>query len=191
VCLNEAGPETRGAKSRSVSRGGWWSWIDRARTGTEKSDGPAAAVPMSRVMWAAGGVRDPSKWAAVVVHWAQGTATWAASKGQPKCCLTWQELLSCEHLAIPAAGIQHLLVLGMTMISANTLAFGLTGKERFVLREYEFGIWKRGRAIGIWGILYMFRILVTMCSQSSLSCLMYSIYCSLSCVTSAHCINIQ
>jgi hypothetical protein len=40
----------------------------------------------------------------------------------------------------------------MTLISANTLAFGIIGKERFVLREYEFGIWKRGRAIGIWGI---------------------------------------
>jgi hypothetical protein len=32
-----------------------------------------------------------------------------AGKGNP-CCLIWQELLSCEHLAIPASGIHHIVV---------------------------------------------------------------------------------
>jgi hypothetical protein len=32
-----------------------------------------------------------------------------AGKDNP-CCLTWQELLGCEHLAIPAAGIHHIVV---------------------------------------------------------------------------------
>ncbi len=32
-----------------------------------------------------------------------------AGKGNP-CCLTCQELLSCKHLAIPAAGIHHIVV---------------------------------------------------------------------------------
>ncbi len=56
--------------------------------------------------------------------------------------------------------------LGMTLISANTLAFGLIGKtdhialKKLVFWEYEFGIWKGGRAIGILGILYILRMLV-------------------------------
>ncbi len=32
-----------------------------------------------------------------------------AGKGNP-CCLTWKELVSWEHLAIPASGIQHIVV---------------------------------------------------------------------------------
>jgi hypothetical protein len=48
--------------------------------------------------------------------------------------------------------------LGMMLIRANTLAFGLIGKDgphgiiKNLFWEYEFGIWKRGRAIGILGI---------------------------------------
>ncbi len=50
-----------------------------------------------------------------------------------------------------------LMGLGMTLITANTLAFGLISKDgphriKFFFCEYEFGIWKRGRAIGILGI---------------------------------------
>jgi hypothetical protein len=58
-----------------------------------------------------------------------------ARKGDPY-CLTWQELLSFEYLAIPAAGIHSL---GRTLISANILAFDLIGKadhieiKKFVL----------------------------------------------------------
>jgi hypothetical protein len=46
----------------------------------------------------------------------------------------------------PAGGIQHLLSLGMTLIRANTLAFGLIGKDgphriiKILFWEYEFGI---------------------------------------------------
>jgi hypothetical protein len=104
--VNEAGPETRGAKSRTVS---WLcrSWIERATTGTEKRNGPAAAVPMSRAMWAAVGVRDLQVGGRSRALGARGPPCGRQVKGNP-CCLTWQELLSCEHLAIPAAGIQHL-----------------------------------------------------------------------------------
>jgi hypothetical protein len=45
----------------------------------------------------------------------------------------------------PACWYTALMSLGMTLIRANTLAFDLVW-------EYEFGIWKRGRAIGILGI---------------------------------------
>ncbi len=44
----------------------------------------------------------------------------------------------------------------MMLIRANTLAFGLIGKDgpHGIIKkfgEYEFGIWKLGRAIGILG----------------------------------------
>ena len=48
-------------------------------------------------------------------------------KGNP-CCLTWQELLSCVHLAIQLL-IYGTYGLGMMLIRANTLAFGLIGKD--------------------------------------------------------------
>ncbi len=49
-----------------------------------------------------------------------------------------------------------LMSLGMTLIRANTLALGRIGKygpHRIIkiCFEYEFGTWKRGRAIGILG----------------------------------------
>ncbi len=44
----------------------------------------------------------------------------------------------------------------MMLIRANTVVFDLIGKDgphRIIkIWEYEFGIWKRGRAIGILGI---------------------------------------
>ncbi len=46
----------------------------------------------------------------------------------------------------------------MMLIRANTLAFGLIGTDgphgiiKNLFWEYEFGIWKRGRAIGNLGI---------------------------------------
>jgi hypothetical protein len=46
----------------------------------------------------------------------------------------------------------------VTLIRTNTLAFGLIGKDgphgikKNLFWEYEFGIWKQGRAIGILGI---------------------------------------
>ncbi len=55
-------------------------------------------------------------------------------------------------------GNSALLSLGMTLIRANTLAFGLIGKDephrtkKNLFWEYEFGIWKRVRATGILGI---------------------------------------
>ncbi len=36
-------------------------------------------------------------------------AMMGTGKGNP-CCLTWKELVSWEHLAIPAAGIQHIVI---------------------------------------------------------------------------------
>ncbi len=80
-----------------------------------------------------------------------------AGKGN-SCCPTYQERLSCEHLVIPAAGIQHIIVWAMTLVSANTLAFALFGKTDYnqstqnyenLFWEHEFDIWKRGRAIGL------------------------------------------
>ncbi len=76
--------------------------------------------------------------------------------GNP-CCLTWQELISCVHLAI------QLLVY-------STYEFGHDADQsqhsslrphwyrwtaenyKNLFWKYEFGIWKRGRAIGILGI---------------------------------------
>jgi hypothetical protein len=53
------------------------------------------------------------------------------------------------------------MISGMTLISANTLAFGLIGKADHIelFGNIKFGIWKRGRAIGILG--KHVRILVT------------------------------
>ena len=48
-----------------------------------------------------------------------------------------------------------LMSLGMMLIRAYTLAFGLIGKDgphKSLFWEYDFGIWKRGHAIGILGI---------------------------------------
>jgi hypothetical protein len=84
-----------------------------------------------------------------------------AGKDNP-CCLTWKELLSCEHLAI-----QLLLhsSLGMTLISANTLAFGLVGKDRphRIIKNY---FWNMnvvfGSEVALLRFLeYMFGFLVT------------------------------
>jgi hypothetical protein len=50
-----------------------------------------------------------------------------AGKGN-SCCLTGQELLSCVHLAIQLL-IYGTYGLGMMLIRANTLAFGLIGKD--------------------------------------------------------------
>jgi hypothetical protein len=50
-----------------------------------------------------------------------------AVKGIP-CCLTWQELLSCGHRAIQLL-VYSTYGFGMTLIRANTLAFGLIGKD--------------------------------------------------------------
>jgi hypothetical protein len=52
-----------------------------------------------------------------------------AGKGNP-CCLTWQELLSCEHLAIDSCWYTAHTSLGMMLISANTLAISVIGKDR-------------------------------------------------------------
>jgi hypothetical protein len=58
----------------------------------------------------------------------------------------------------PAAGIcTALMRLGMTLIRANTLAFASLVKMDHIefktnFWEYEFGIWKQGRTIGILGI---------------------------------------
>ncbi len=48
-------------------------------------------------------------------------------KGNP-CCLTWKELVSWEHLPIPAAGTHHIYRLWMTLVGAITLAFVLFSK---------------------------------------------------------------
>ncbi len=94
-----------------------------------------------------------------------------AGKGQPMLCLTWQELLSCEHLTITAARIctAH-SNLGMTLISTNTLALGLIGTERphyknmFGNNNLVFG--SEVALLGTWE--YMSRILVTVHRQRSL-----------------------
>jgi hypothetical protein len=59
-------------------------------------------------------------------------------------CLTCQELISFQHLPIPAAGIQHIVVWagsGRMLISANILAFSLIGKtDHIELYKFVFGI---------------------------------------------------
>jgi hypothetical protein len=79
-----------------------------------------------------------------------------AGKGNP-CCLTCR---NCSAVCIRQSSCWYtaLMSLGMTLIRANTLTFGLIGKDgphrinKNLFWEYEFGIWKRGRAIGILGI---------------------------------------
>jgi hypothetical protein len=69
----------------------------------------------------------------------------------------------------PAAGIWHLLSLGMTLIIASTLAFGLIGKDgphrilKICFGNMNFVFRSKVTLLGFWK--YMFGILLTVCSE--------------------------